>query len=526
MKKLIASSLLIVCIALMLTACGGTDLGGGGGTGGGTTAGTTGTDGGTGGESNVNDTIIWVQSADITSLDPHVGRETVAIAVTGNIFDSMLAMIDGRPEPALAHSWENIDPVTWRFFIRDDVHFHDGVQLTSADIAFSIERAMNAPQVQFVSGFIESVHVVDEFTVDIVTHEPFAPILSNLAMPMMGIVPMHLVEADEDHFVLNPVGTGPYRFVEWRRGESARLEANPDYFRGEPLTRYLEMRVVPEAAQRTIAIETGEAHFAFDLASTDVARVRDNPNLSFYEAMPVSSWFVIMNMEREPLNDIRVRQAIRYALNVPDIITAVRHGLGEAAHSFIPPVAFGHSTQAREFHHNLDRARELMAEASVDNVSLSLFVSDAHERIAVCTIIQAQLLQIGIDVDIRVLEFGTWLESTGNGDHDMTLMVWSIPTLDADYNLFPMYHSDQLGSAGNRSFLVNDHIDSLIMEGRSTVDPARRQEIYDELAAYVSELSPSAYVFFAGMNVGASNRVNGFNIDPNGYHRLHTVWID
>ena len=503
MRKFSILLLAVICLVLVVSACAPEDSAADG-----------------------TDTIIWVQGADITSLDPHVGRETAAIAVTGNIFDSLLAMIDGTPEPALAYRWENIDPVTWHFFLRDDVKFHDGTLMTSADVAFSIDRAMNSAPVQFISGFIASVSIIDEFTVEIVTQAPFAPILANLAMPMMGILPQHLVEADEDHFVLNPVGTGPYQFVEWRRGEGARLVANPDYFRGAPLTRYLEMRVVPEAAQRTIAIETGEAHFAFDLASTDVARVRSNPNLELYEAMPVASWFLILNMNSEPLNDIRVRQAISYAINTPDIIAAVRHGLGQEAHSFIPPAAFGHSTQARQFNFNLARAQELMAEAEVENVTLTLYVSDAQERIDVSTIIQAQLLQIGINVDIRVLEFSTWLEATGNGSHDMTLMVWSIPTLDADYNMFPMYHSSQVGAAGNRSFLVDDNVDRLIMQGRSTVDPVQRQAIYDELAAYVSELSPTAYVFFAGMNVGASSRINGFNIDPNGYHRLHTVWLD
>ena len=473
-----------------------------------------------------SDTLIWVQNADITSLDPHVGRETAAITVTGNIFDSLLAMVDGTPEPGLAERWENISPTTWRFYIRKNVKFHDGTPLTAADIKFSLDRSKTMPQVRYISNVIESVQIIDDYTIELATVYPYAPILANLSMPMVGILPKHLVEKDEAHFILNPVGTGPYKFVRWNRGEGAVLEANPDYFRGAPLTKNLQMRVVPEAAQRTIALETGEAHLALDMASIDAAKVRANPNLTFIEALPVASWFLIMNMNKPPLNDVRVRQAIHYAINTPEILTAARYGLGLVAHSFIPPSAFGHSKKAKEYNFDLEKAKQLMKEAGVENINLSLYVSDASDRIEVCQIIQAQLLQIGINANIRVLEFGVWLDQTGKGEHDLTLMVWSIPTLDADYNYYSLYHSSQAGTAGNRAFLKDEKVDRLIMEGRTTVDRTRRQEIYDELAAQVSEISPCAYVFFAGYNVGASNKVKGLKVDPNGYHRFHTVRVE
>jgi len=506
MKKILA--FILVC-AVLLVAC--TPSGGGGGA---------------AAAAGDNDTIIWVQNADITSLDPHVGREAHAIAVTVNIFDSMLAMIDGRPQPALAASWEQIDDITWRFFLREDVYFHDGSLMTSDDVAWSVERARDAPQVQYISGFVSHVNIIDEFTVDIVMMHPFSPILANLAMPMMGILPRHLVEADEEAFIQHPIGTGAYKFVEWNRGQGARLVANPDYFRGAPLTRYLEMRVVPEPSQRTIAIETGEAHIALDLASMDVARVQADPNLTFYEGDLIATWYIMMNMNRPPLDNILVRQAIRYALNTPDIIDAVRHGLGQQAHSFIPPIAFGHSTQAREFNQDLDRARELMEEAGVGDITLELFVNDAQERVDVCVIVQDQLRQIGINVNLNVLEFATFLEVTGNGEHDLGFFVWSIPTLDADYNFFSLAHSTQQGPPGNRAFLNNPDVDALIEAGRSNADPVLRQSIYDELAALIGTISPTAYIMYAGINVGATSRLNGFNIDPNGYHRLYTAWLE
>jgi len=472
-----------------------------------------------------NDTIIWVQAADITSLDPHVGREREAISVTIHIFDSLLRM-DGSPQPALAESWEQIDDVTWRFFLREDVYFHDGVQMTAEDVVFSIERSRDAPRVQFISGFVSHAELVDEFTVDVITVHPFAPTLANLAMPMMAIVPKHQILADEEAFLENPVGTGPYMLTEWRRGQGASLVANPDYFRGAPITPYLEMLVVPEATQRTIAIETGVAHLAYDLISNDAARVQANPELIFHEGDAIASWFLFLNVNRPPLDDVRVRQAIRYAINTDDVIQVARHGLAIPANSFIPPLAFGHAEHAKEFPFNPDRGRELMAEAGLSDITLTLFVNEAQERINTCQVIQAQLLQIGINIDIRVLEMSTFQEVVANGEHDMALITWTIPTLDADYNFFALYHSSSHGPAGNRSFWADAETDRLIEAGRAISDRAQRQVIYDELATHLGPLSPSAYLFWTGIDVGSSIRVQGFENEPNGYHRLYRVWID
>jgi peptide/nickel transport system substrate-binding protein len=471
------------------------------------------------------DTIHWVQAADITSLDPHVGREREAIAVTIHIFDSLLRM-DATPQPALAHSWEQLDDVTWRFFLRDDVYFHDGVQMTAEDVVFSIERSRDAPRVQYISGFVSHAEFVDTFTVDITSVHPFAPTLANLAMPMMAIVPKHLVEANEEHFIENPVGTGPYKFVEWRRGRGASLVANSGYFRGAPRTRYLEMHVVPEATQRTIALETGVAHLAYDIISNDAERIIHHPDLNFFEGQPIASWFLFLNVMRPPLDDYRVRQAIRYAINVADIIPVARHGLAIPANSFIPPMAFGHSANTMDFTHNPARARELLAEAGVSNLSLTLYVNEAQERIDTCLVIQAQLLQVGINVDIRVLEMSTFQEVVANGAHDTALITWTIPTLDADYNFFSLYHSSSHGHGGNRSFWADPETDRLIEAGRALTDLAQRQAIYDELAAYLGPLAPSAYLFWTGIDVATNTRVNGFVNEPNGYHRLYTVWIE
>lgn len=162
------------------------------------------------------DTIVWGQGADVTSMDPHQGKETPAVQVTNNIFDTLTIVNPetNEVEPQIAESWEQTDDKTYVFKIRQGIKFHDGSDLTAEDVKFSLERAINSAAVSYVVDFIDTIEVNDEYTVTITTDAPYAPTLRNLAVPFAAIVPKAVVEADEEGFKTNPVGSGPYKFVE------------------------------------------------------------------------------------------------------------------------------------------------------------------------------------------------------------------------------------------------------------------------------------------------------------------------
>lgn len=227
MKKLLALAM-VFCLAFTMSSCGG------------------------GGESEsgeMKDTLTWVQAADVTSLDPHVGKETPAVTVTSQIFDTLLTMDENNePAPCLAESFEQVDERTWKFKLREDVKFHDGEPMTSEDVVFSINRARNSNYVSYVVDAISEVKADGEYAVTIKTKEPYSPLLSNLTVPFTAIVPKHIVEKDEEGFQKKPIGTGAYKFVEWKQGEYTKMEANEEYFQGAPKTKNLEMKVVPEAS--------------------------------------------------------------------------------------------------------------------------------------------------------------------------------------------------------------------------------------------------------------------------------------
>ena len=260
MKKFFAV-VLIFCLAFSLTACGGDK-----------------TPSETGGATK--DTLVWVQSADVTSLDPHVGKETPAVTVTCQIFDTLLTMGENnQPAPLLAESYEQVDEKTWTFKLRQDVKFHDGESMTAEDVVFSINRARESNYVSYVVDAISDITADDDYTVTITTKEPYAPLLASLTVPFTAIVPKHAVEADEEAFTMHPIGTGAYKFVEWKQGEYVKLEANDEYFQGAPKTKYLQMKVVPEASQRVISVETGEADLAYNISANDTKRVEEYENM-------------------------------------------------------------------------------------------------------------------------------------------------------------------------------------------------------------------------------------------------------
>lgn len=510
----ILAATLVMAAVLSLVACGGNESGSG--------------DSGSGdGSTGYKDTLTWAQGADVTSLDPHQGKETPAVDVTCQIFDTLVAVNPetNEIEPQIAESWEQVDELTYTFKIRQGIKFHDGSDLTAEDVKFSLDRAINTAAVSYIVDFIDTVTVDDEYTVTVKTKAPYAPALRNLAIPFAAIVPKAVVEADEDAFILNPVGSGPYQFVEWKQGDHVTLKAFDDYYAGKPATENLIMRVIPETSQRSIALETGEIDLAYDLAVNDLNKVRENPDLTVYENPSLTCGYISMNMNKAPFDNPLVREALSCAIDRQTIIDTINAGSGQPADAIIAPSVFGYySTGVREY--DPERAKELLAEAGYpDGFKTSLWVNDNQSRIEMCQAIQNMFQQIGVDCAVEVIEFGSFITRTSAGEHDMAYFSWTTSSADADYTYYSLEHSTQQGQAGNRSFIADPEVDALIEEARTNTDEAARKEIYKELAIKLDEINNNMPIFYNTTNVGASQKVEGFVMDANGYHNLDTVKV-
>ena len=506
------SLVLAAAMALSLAACGGNqeNNGSGGGTAGG-----------------YKNTLTWAQGADVTSLDPHQGKETPAVQVNTQIFDTLVTVDPETNEvvPQIAESWEQTDDQTYVFKIREGIKFHDGSDLTAEDVKFSLDRARNSAAVSYIVNFIEEVTVDDDHTVTVKTTAPYAPTLRNLAIPFAAIVPKAVVEADENAFIQNPVGSGPYKFVEWNHGDHVTLKAFDDYYAGKPETENLIMKVIPETSQRTIALETGEVDLAYDLAVNDIPKVNSDDKLTVYEIPSLTCWYVSMNINKKPFDNPKVREAMSMAIDRQTIIDTINAGSGQTADAIIAPAVFGYySTGVKEY--NPTKAKELLAEAGYPNgFSTTLWVNDNQSRIEMCQAMQAMLLEVGVQCNLEVLEFGSFISRTTAGDHDLAYFGWTTSSGDADYSYYSLEHSTQQGAAGNRSFLADPDVDKLIEEARSNTNEEERKELYKELAIKLDEINNNIPVYYSSINVGANKKVEGFVMDANGYHSLEKVKV-
>lgn len=473
------------------------------------------------------DTLIFAQGADVTSFDPHIGKETPAVAVTCQIYDTLLDVDQktGQLVPQIAESWEQLSETEYRFHIRKGLKFHNGEDLTADDVKFSLDRAIASASVSYIVDFIKSVKVEDAYTVLVTTKMPYAPALRNLAVPFAAIVPKDYVTANPDILKSKPVGSGPYKFVSWAQNDNCRLEAYDGYYAGAPKTKYVEMKVIPEAAQRTIALETGEVDLVYDVLVSDLKRVRENKDLVLYEAPSLTCFYISMNTKKKPFDNKKVRQAINYAIDRQLLVDTVNGGTGAPADAIIAPAVYGYYSSG-VYEYNPTKAKQLLAEAGYPNgFSCTLWVNNNQSRVEICQAIQEMLREVGITCKVEVMEFGTFISRTTAGEHDMGYFGWVTSTKDADYTYYSLEHSSQQGAAGNRSFIADPAVDKLVETGRTSSDSTVRIAAYKDLSILLKDVANNAPILYTAITAGSGKKVEGFALDPIGYHKLEGVKI-
>ncbi|MDR1971192.1 MAG: ABC transporter substrate-binding protein [Treponema sp.] len=479
------------------------------------------------GTGTYKDTITWGQGADVTSFDPHVGRQTPAVQVTNHIFDTLVQFegTSSRIVPQIAESWEQLSPTSYRFRIRRGIKFHNGADLTAEDVKFSMDRAVASSMISYLMDFISETIIEDPYTVVINTHAPYAPALRNLSVPFAAIVPKAYTESSPDILARQPIGSGPYKFVSWTQSDSAKLEAFEGYYAGPPKTKNLVMKVIPEASQRTIALETGEIDLAYDIPTNDHKIITGNNRLSLFLSPPLSLLYLSMNMKKTPFENKLVRQAISHAIDRQLIIDTVVSGAAQAADAIIAPGVYGYYSAGVD-QYDPALSRRLLAQAGYPNgFTTNLWVNNNQERVEVSTAIVDMLREVGITVRLEVMEAGAFWDKTDNGEHDMAFFGWITSTLDGDYTYYSLTHSSKLGPGGNTSYITDSQVDALVERGRTSTDPAVREQAYKDLAVLLADLTGYISIMYTPNSAGGNKNVENFEPDPIGYHRLENVQV-
>ncbi|QKS73277.1 glutathione ABC transporter substrate-binding protein [Paenalkalicoccus suaedae] len=476
------------------------------------------------------------------SLDPHGANENVSNSINTNIYDRLVyTNQDLEITPGLASSFEQVEDTVWEATIREGVTFHDGEELNAEVVKQNFDRildpAISSP-IAFIFDMIEEVRVVDEYTVEFETAFPFASLPSHMAHPGGSIISPAIIEQSYEDMENggqpfdaaneNPIGTGFFQFEEYQPGNFVELSKNENYWdESDAQVDGVTFRIVPEGLTRIAELETETLDIIYPVNPGDVTRLEEAEGVGVYQAPSTRMAYLGFNTEVEPFNDPLVRRAIHMALNKEDLIEGVLDGTGSVANSPIAPDVFGYSEDLEPIDYDLDEARELLAEAGYeDGFQTTLLTDDDREREDSSQLIQAQLAEIGIDVEIEMVEFGVYLERAGAGETDMFVGSWGTVTMDADYGLYPVFHSSNKGSAGNRSYYENDEVDALLVEARQSSDDAERLALYEEAQQLIIEDSPYAFMYYPDLITGLNDDVEGFWQLPSSFLYLRDVSLN
>ncbi|MEJ2288774.1 MAG: ABC transporter substrate-binding protein, partial [Deinococcales bacterium] len=451
-------------------------------------------------------------------------------------------------EPGLAESWDvSSDGLVYTFHMRPGVTFHDGTPVDAAAAKFSFERQIDPNNAyhdtgdfayaEFTLGMIKSIDVVDPMTLRITLKAPFAPFLSNMAMAAARLVSPAAVKKYGRDFSQHPVGAGPYKFVAWKRGVEVDLEANPDYWRGEPKVKKLIFRPIVEDQARLAALESGEIDLAVNLPPDDLARLRKDPKYTFAEQPGMHTWYVVFNVKKKPFDDPRVRQAVAYAIDRNAIVEAVLRNTGVLATNFLPPVIWSYTKDVPTYAYDPDKAKQLLADAGYANgFSVDFWIpqsgSGMQQPVAMGTVIQDYLSRVGIKVNLQQFEWGSYLKQViqpvENADQlpPMFEMSWIGDNGDPDNFLYILLSGDQFPPGGfNLGYYSNPKVDALLRQARTTLSQADRTPLYVEAQKLLMADMPVVPIDHETQIVVMKSTIKGFVPHPTGAFRFQKVEV-
>jgi len=464
------------------------------------------------------------------NLDPIMSYDTDSHSVIMNVFDRLVQYKSGSTEiePSLATSWENPDARTYIFNLRNDVMFHDSTPFNASSVKYSIERAFEGESA-YLFFVIEDIEILDNYKIKITLFEDFAPFIQVMAHPAASIVSQTSVELMGEDFNFNPIGTGPFKFESWPENEDLVLIANGDYFRGAPKFEKLVFTIIFEATDREQELLNGNIDAVFSVPPgipvEDIDPLDQNPDVIVSQGVSPDVEFLGMNSFISPLDDLKVRQAIAYAIDYDEIIQEIAEGLAERIGGSVPPDIFGYKNiTATE--RDVSKAIQLLSEAGYPegfDITISYNIDNLARR-KTAQIIKDNLDDVGIDVSILGLDWDSLLDSYFSMEYEMTLNKWAPDYFDADSYLFPQFHTISQTEGFNIFGFSDPQVDELIDTARSTLDPNVRLQSYQEAQEIIAEQVPVISLFVPDIYDVVSFNVGGWEHSPTGFIYIYDLY--
>ena len=483
-------------------------------------------------DSEYKDTLVFAMNTDVQSMDPQIQNDTTSEQVVKMLYNTLLKFEDdGTVVGDLAESWSvSEDKLTWTFNLKQGVKFHNGKELTSADVKATFDRALNAEagglRTTEIIKMFTAVEAPDPYTVTITTDGPYGPMESLMCNMSLGIMDADYIEQyglDLGTSVEGENGTGPFKVVSWERDQEIVVERFDDYFGTPAKLQTVVYTVIPEAASRVIALETGEVDVIDKPTDEDLARLEaDTENFTVLRKPTISQRLFRFGCNDPIISNTKVRQAIVYAIDRQAIIDALFTGSAYPSTAPLAPVTFGYSDLG-EIEQDLELAKSLLAEAGYpDGFDTKIVTTERYQNgIELAEIISQQLAEIGINAKIEVWEWSA-LSASWNGitadefDQPIFIMGAGPSMRDADGGLRGLYTTSETGlNDRNYGFYSNAEVDALIEQGMQETDQQKRVEIYKEAMEILYREDPVAFWLFDMYGLAiTSSKVEGVTLSP------------
>ncbi|KUI38336.1 ABC transporter substrate-binding protein [Mycobacterium sp. GA-2829] len=464
------------------------------------------------------DNLVAAIAGEPDQLDPHKTSAYFSFEVLENVFDTLVepdANLEMRP--ALAESWEvSPDQRVWTFHLRRGVTFHDGTPFTADDVVYSYRRIIDE-ELTNVDKFsaVTDVTAVDPATVRITVDKPTPNLLTNLGgFKGMAIVSRANVESGQ--IATKPIGTGPFSFTGATSGDSITLRANPSYWGGPPRISGVTFRFISEPSTALSALQAGEVDWTDSVPPQRVSQLREDDSLRLAVTPSNDYWYLALNEAKSPWNDVRVRQAIAYAIDRDAIVAATSYGTAAKNQLAIPDGNPWYTPYDR-YSYDIDKAKDLLAQANARPERLDMLVTSEYpETVTAAQIIADNLAPLGITVDIRTVDFATWLDEQNNGNFDMLMMGW-LGNIDPDDFYYAQHHTNGTSNAQKFS---DPEVDRLLDAGRVETDRDTRRDDYAKAATRIADEVSYIYLYNPSVIQAWTPELSGYEARRDGAVRF------
>lgn len=503
-------------------------------------------------------TFVYCSEASPSYLSPVLGTDGATLDASGQtMFNGLTTFERGTTNviPALAEKWDvSEDGKTYVFHLRKGVKFHSNKEFkpkrdfNADDVVFSFNRQLdpNHPYHKVSGGtyeyfigmdmqnIIDKVEKVDDYTVKISLKVPNAPFLANLAMDFASIYSAEYADAmakakTPEKLDSAPIGTGPFEFVSYQKDSAVRYKAFEHYWQGKAKIDRLVFSITPDASVRYAKLQKGECHAAPYPNPADIAKLKADPNVELLTKPGLNIGYLNFNVQKAPFDNVKVRQALNYAVNKEAIIESVYQGAGQVAKNPIPPTMWSYNDDVKDYEYNPEKAKALLKEAGFEKgfetdlwaMPVSRPYNPNARRMA--ELVQADWEKVGVKTKIVSYEWGEYLKRMRAGDHQTGMMGWTGDNGDPDNFLNTLLSCAAVESGSNYAKFCHKEFNDLVTKAAQVTDPAERTAIYKQAQAVFKEQAPWITIAHSTTYFPVRKEVTGYVIDPFGLHNFYLV---